>query len=124
MQQHAEDSVGTIKALFESTYAKAVWHRPSLIVFDDLDKVVGAELEVQLLHHLHRTQINSDNLPSISTQIHSVHAKSLHFSSTSSHRTINWLIRLRVWLWSLLLRLTQRFTQCLRRRIYFRWLWD
>ena len=57
MQQHAEDSVGTIKALFESTYAKAVWHRPSLIVFDDLDKVVGAELEVQLLHHLHRTQI-------------------------------------------------------------------
>jgi peroxin-1 len=46
MQQHAEDSVATIKALFESTCAKAAWHRPSVVVFDDMDKVIGAELEV------------------------------------------------------------------------------
>ena len=46
LMQHAEDSVAAIKGLFESTFAKAAWHRPSVIIFDDLDKVIGAELEV------------------------------------------------------------------------------
>ncbi|KZT19828.1 AAA-domain-containing protein [Neolentinus lepideus HHB14362 ss-1] len=37
--------IATLKALFAFWYAKAAWHRPSILVLDNLDKILPAEIE-------------------------------------------------------------------------------
>lgn len=44
--KHAEDRVPKLKTLFRYIYEKASWYRPSLAVFDNLDKLLSPELEV------------------------------------------------------------------------------
>ncbi|KZP10920.1 AAA-domain-containing protein [Athelia psychrophila] len=41
----AETPVPALKGLFKHWWAKAAWHRPSVIVFDNVDKLMGVELE-------------------------------------------------------------------------------
>ncbi|KAH8109796.1 AAA-domain-containing protein [Phellopilus nigrolimitatus] len=43
--KHVADRVPRLKAYFNYLYEKAAWHRPSLLVFDNLDKVLSVELE-------------------------------------------------------------------------------
>lgn len=81
MSNHAEDSVAALRGLFESTCAKAAWHRPSIVVFDDLDKVIGAELEVRKAHIILFTD-GILNGP-ISTPTHFALASLQHCSSQS-----------------------------------------
>ncbi|THH03293.1 hypothetical protein EW145_g6374 [Phellinidium pouzarii] len=46
--KHADDRVSRLKAYFNYLYDKAAWHRPSILVFDSLDKVLSAEVEVEI----------------------------------------------------------------------------
>lgn len=47
LAKHSDERVAQIKPLFQYWYDKAAWHRPCVIVLDNLDKVVSAELEVR-----------------------------------------------------------------------------
>ncbi|KZP19204.1 hypothetical protein FIBSPDRAFT_892986 [Athelia psychrophila] len=44
LMRHAETPVPTLK-VFKHCWRKAVWHRPSVIAFDNVDKLLGMELE-------------------------------------------------------------------------------
>ncbi|TDL24400.1 AAA-domain-containing protein [Rickenella mellea] len=43
--KHAEERVPQLHELFKYWYAKASWHKPSVLVLDNLDKVLGVEVE-------------------------------------------------------------------------------
>lgn len=49
MSAHAEARVPQIKAFFSYLVERATWHRPSLLVLDNLDKLLSAEVEVSTL---------------------------------------------------------------------------
>ncbi|KAG8215478.1 P-loop containing nucleoside triphosphate hydrolase protein [Butyriboletus roseoflavus] len=42
---YTEKPVATLKALFRYLYEIAAWHRPTVLIFDNLDKVLKAEVE-------------------------------------------------------------------------------
>ncbi|KAN0080194.1 P-loop containing nucleoside triphosphate hydrolase protein [Tylopilus felleus] len=42
---YMEKPVATLKALFRYLYEIAAWHRPTVLIFDNLDKVLRAEVE-------------------------------------------------------------------------------
>lgn len=44
----SEKPVSAVKAQFDYWIDKAMWHRPTILILDDLDKLLGAELEVRL----------------------------------------------------------------------------
>ena len=50
--KYVDSPVSKVKALLKYWYDKAAWHRPSVIVLDNLDKLMGVELEVSLKSHL------------------------------------------------------------------------
>ncbi|KAL1750927.1 P-loop containing nucleoside triphosphate hydrolase protein [Schizophyllum commune] len=41
----SEKPISAIKAQFDFWFDKAMWHRPTILILDDLDKLLGAELE-------------------------------------------------------------------------------
>ncbi|KAL1723778.1 P-loop containing nucleoside triphosphate hydrolase protein [Schizophyllum commune] len=41
----SEKPISAIKAQFDYWFAKAMWHKPTILILDDLDKLLGAELE-------------------------------------------------------------------------------
>ncbi|KAL1696033.1 P-loop containing nucleoside triphosphate hydrolase protein [Schizophyllum commune] len=41
----SEKPTSAIKAQFDYWFDKAMWHRPTILILDDLDKLLGAELE-------------------------------------------------------------------------------
>ncbi|KAL1710677.1 P-loop containing nucleoside triphosphate hydrolase protein [Schizophyllum commune] len=41
----SEKPISAIKAQFDYWFDKAMWHRPTILILDDLDKLLGAELE-------------------------------------------------------------------------------
>ncbi|EIN06461.1 AAA-domain-containing protein [Punctularia strigosozonata HHB-11173 SS5] len=43
--RHAEKPVGALQKLFKYWHDKALWHRPSVLVLDNIDKLLSAELE-------------------------------------------------------------------------------
>ncbi|KLO10316.1 AAA-domain-containing protein [Schizopora paradoxa] len=43
--KHAEDKVGQVKAALKHICEKALWHRPCVLVFDNLDKLLSVEQE-------------------------------------------------------------------------------
>ncbi|KAJ7647537.1 P-loop containing nucleoside triphosphate hydrolase protein [Roridomyces roridus] len=45
VSRYATQPVSTVKALMEYWFKKAVWHRPAILILDNLDKLVGVELE-------------------------------------------------------------------------------
>ncbi|KAF9460743.1 P-loop containing nucleoside triphosphate hydrolase protein [Collybia nuda] len=45
VSRYSEQPVATIKSLFRYWLHKAIWHRPSILVLDNLDKLLSVELE-------------------------------------------------------------------------------
>lgn len=48
VSKHADSPIPTVKSLFSYWFAKAAWHKPSVIVLDNLDKLLAAEVEVRI----------------------------------------------------------------------------
>ncbi|KAG5645414.1 hypothetical protein DXG03_006238 [Asterophora parasitica] len=42
---YAEQPIPTIKSLLLYWFGKALWHKPSILILDNLDKLIGAEVE-------------------------------------------------------------------------------
>ena len=47
MKEFAEESLTGVRSLLQSLLRIALWHRPTLIVLDNLHQFVGVETEVQ-----------------------------------------------------------------------------
>ncbi|RDB24902.1 Peroxisome biosynthesis protein PAS1 [Hypsizygus marmoreus] len=45
VSRFSEQPIAAVKALFKYWYDKAMWHRPSVLVLDNLDKLLSAEVE-------------------------------------------------------------------------------
>jgi peroxin-1 len=48
ISRHAEQPIATVKSLFSYWFDRASWHRPSILILDNLDKLLNAEVEVRL----------------------------------------------------------------------------
>lgn len=48
LSKYTETPVGKMRALMRYWLAKATWHRPCVLVLDNIDKLMSAELEVRL----------------------------------------------------------------------------
>lgn len=46
LSKHSEDRIPTMRGNLQNWLNVASWHRPSVIVLDNLDRVVGPEVEV------------------------------------------------------------------------------
>ena len=42
----SEQSISLVKAQFNFWFDKCAWHRPSILILDNLDKLLSAEVEV------------------------------------------------------------------------------
>lgn len=49
VSRYADQPIPVVKTLFRHWFNKAAWHRPSILVFDNLDKLLSAESEVNVL---------------------------------------------------------------------------
>ena len=73
ISRYTEKPIQTLRTQFQFWLDKAMWHRPSVLIFDNLDNLLGAELEVlgsfylsfTCLHGMDSTLTPSvhDNLP-------------------------------------------------------------
>ena len=52
LSRYTEKPVQTLRTQFQFWLDKAMWHRPSVLAFDNLDKLLGTELEVLATFHL------------------------------------------------------------------------
>ncbi|KAG6837810.1 hypothetical protein H0H93_016178 [Arthromyces matolae] len=43
--RYTESPISTVKSLLQYWLDRAIWHRPSVLILDNLDKLIGAELE-------------------------------------------------------------------------------
>jgi hypothetical protein len=50
MKEFAEESLTGVRSLLQSLLRVALWHRPTLIVLDNLHQFVGVETEVRHLN--------------------------------------------------------------------------
>jgi peroxin-1 len=46
LSRYTEKPVQMLRMQFQFWLDKAMWHRPSVLVFDNLEKLLGTELEV------------------------------------------------------------------------------
>ena len=46
MARYSEQPISNVKALFKYWFEKALWHRPTVLIMDNMEKLVGAEVEV------------------------------------------------------------------------------
>ena len=46
--EHQEKRIPRLKVFFEYLFNKAVWHRPSVLIIDNIDALLEAEKEVLL----------------------------------------------------------------------------
>jgi len=51
MASFGEDRVAVVKAEWTSLLEKAAWSSPAIIVLDNLDVLIGVELEVRIMRH-------------------------------------------------------------------------
>lgn len=49
MAKLSDERIAVLKALFDKYVDIASWHRPSVILLDNLDRVIGPEVEVSYL---------------------------------------------------------------------------
>ena len=47
VSQYSDKPVSTIHAQFKYWAEKVTWHRPSVLILDNLDKLLSAEVEVR-----------------------------------------------------------------------------
>jgi peroxin-1 len=52
LSRYVEKPIQTLRTQFQFWLDKAMWHRPSVLTFDNLDKLLGTELEVLATFHL------------------------------------------------------------------------
>lgn len=48
--KYTETPVSKLKPLLQYWYDKAFWHRPTICVLDNIDKLMGIEQEVRVAH--------------------------------------------------------------------------
>ncbi|TFY54857.1 hypothetical protein EVJ58_g8610 [Rhodofomes roseus] len=60
MSKYTETTVGKMRALLRYWIAKATWHRPCVLVVDNIDKLMSAELEI--ISQLVRERIDTSNI--------------------------------------------------------------
>ena len=65
-----QKSISSLKACFNYWFDKCSWHRPSVLILDNLDKLLSAEVEVCVIIVIPRLS----NVSVISTQTRFVHA--------------------------------------------------
>ena len=46
LSRYTENPIQTLRTQFQYWLDKAMWHRPSVLIFDNLEKLLGTELEV------------------------------------------------------------------------------
>lgn len=80
---YSEKPVATLKALFRYLYEIAAWHRPTVLIFDNLDKVLRAEVEVSGFRNLIYLYVN-DQIWAPSTPTRFAIAISRSFSSLNT----------------------------------------
>lgn len=54
----AEQPIPTVKAQVNYWFNKCAWHRPSILILDNLDKLLSAEVEVGLQYHGCKRPVN------------------------------------------------------------------
>lgn len=79
VSRYAEQPTVMLKSLFNYWFDRACWHRPSVLVLDNLDKLLSAEVEV-CPRNCNAVRV----LTVISTQIHSGRDFSQRCSAESS----------------------------------------
>ena len=45
--RHSEQPVSKLKSLFRYWFDNAAWHRPTILIFDNMEKLLSAEVEVR-----------------------------------------------------------------------------
>jgi hypothetical protein len=78
--KYAETPVATLKSLFKYWAATAAWYHPSILVLDNLDKMLPAEQEVRILYFPRPNHLTE---PKASMPLPSVHATCPHSSCVS-----------------------------------------
>jgi len=48
VSRYSEQPISAVKGLFRYWFDKAAWHRPSILILDNLEKLLGAEVEVRI----------------------------------------------------------------------------
>lgn len=51
LSRYTEKPIPKIKELFKYWLDKAAWHQPSTLVFDNIDKLMGVEVEVSPIYY-------------------------------------------------------------------------
>ncbi|KAM6502170.1 P-loop containing nucleoside triphosphate hydrolase protein [Amanita muscaria] len=69
VSRYSQKPVTTVKAMFEYWFQKVAWHRPSVLVLDNLDKLLSAEVE-------HRNSYRSLQLSELFIHVFSPAARS------------------------------------------------
>jgi hypothetical protein len=82
LARYTEKPVATLKKLFEYWFDKAAWHRPTVLVFDNIESLFGVELEVCPLFP--RFLLNINVCTADSTRNPSAHDNLLNFFSRST----------------------------------------
>lgn len=52
MSRYTDKSVPAVKALFKYWFDKSAWHKPTILILDNLHKLLGAEVEVIFINCL------------------------------------------------------------------------
>lgn len=52
LARHSEQPISTLKSLFRYWFEKATWHRPTILIMDNMEKLMGAEVEVRVARSL------------------------------------------------------------------------
>jgi hypothetical protein len=47
LARYKAQSVSVLKSLFRYWFEAAAWHRPTILIFDNMEALLGAELEVR-----------------------------------------------------------------------------
>ena len=84
LARYTEKPVATLKKLFEYWFDKAAWHRPAVLVFDNIESLFGVELEVCLPPPFPRSLLNIDVRTTDSIRNPSAHDNLPNYSSRST----------------------------------------
>lgn len=58
VSKYSEKPVHVLKSLFRYWFDKALWHKPTILILDNLETVLSAEVEVYILSCLQEIRQN------------------------------------------------------------------
>ncbi|RXW21326.1 hypothetical protein EST38_g4540 [Candolleomyces aberdarensis] len=67
--RHAEQPIATVKGLFNYWFDRASWHRPSVLILDNLDKLLNAEVEDLVSRAVHQVAMRLTKDPSAAGEL-------------------------------------------------------